>query len=111
MVLVVGIQAQGDGALSCVIMDVKKELSGAEKLTTNNRMELMAAIKSLQALKRKCRVDLYTDSQYVRRGMTEWLKSWKLKQWRNSQNKPVKNADLWQELIRSHRNMKSIGIG
>ncbi len=76
----------------------EKELSGAEKLTTNNRMELMAAIKSLEALKRKCRVDLYTDSQYVRRGMTEWLKSWKLKQWRNSQNKPVKNADLWQEL-------------
>ncbi|WP_367605596.1 ribonuclease HI [Legionella sp. W05-934-2] len=78
--------------------DHEKELSGAEALTTNNRMELMAAIKALQALKRSCRVDVYTDSQYVRRGMTEWLNAWKQKQWRNAQNKPVKNADLWQEL-------------
>jgi len=76
----------------------EKELSGAEASTTNNRMELMAAIKALQALKRQCRVDLYTDSQYVRRGMTEWISSWKQKQWRNAQNKPVKNADLWQQL-------------
>jgi len=76
----------------------EKEISGAEAFTTNNRMELMAAIKGLQALKRKCRVDLYTDSQYVRRGITEWIKGWKQKQWRNSQNKPVKNADLWQQL-------------
>ena len=76
----------------------EKELSGAEALTTNNRMELMAAIKALQALKRHCQVDLYTDSQYVRRGMTEWIKAWKQKNWKNAQNKPVKNADLWQEL-------------
>lgn len=76
----------------------EKELSGAEKSTTNNRMELTAAIMALQALKRKCHVDLYTDSQYVRRGMTEWLSGWKKKQWRNSQNKPIKNADLWQQL-------------
>lgn len=77
---------------------VEKTLKGAEAHTTNNRMELMAAIKGLQALKRACVVNLYTDSQYVRQGMTEWLLGWKKRGWRNSRNEPVKNADLWQLL-------------
>lgn len=90
----------GPGGWGAILryQDHEKELSGAEPHTTNNRMELMAAIKALQALSRRCEVNLYTDSQYVRKGMTEWLSGWKKKQWRNAQNKPVKNADLWQEL-------------
>lgn len=76
----------------------EKTIRGAEALTTNNRMELTAAIKALLALQRPCQVDLYTDSQYLRLGMTEWLASWKKKGWRNSKREPVKNADLWQEL-------------
>jgi ribonuclease HI len=76
----------------------EKTLSGAEVTTTNNRMELMAAIQALTALKRSCIVDLYTDSQYVRLGMTEWLTTWKVKNWRNSKKELVKNADLWQQL-------------
>ncbi len=76
----------------------EKTLRGAEIATTNNRMELMAAIQALTALTRSCVVDLYTDSQYVRQGMTEWLAGWKLKNWRNSKKEPVKNADLWQQL-------------
>ena len=76
----------------------EKTLHGSEAHTTNNRMELTAAIKALEALKRACTVDLYTDSQYLRQGMTEWLSGWKRKGWRNSKNEPVKNADLWQAL-------------
>ena len=76
----------------------EKELKGSEKLTTNNRMELTAAIMGLQALTRSCEVSLYTDSQYVRQGMTEWLAGWKKRGWRNSKNEPVKNVDLWQQL-------------
>lgn len=76
----------------------EKTLKGAEKNTTNNRMELTAAIKALEALKRPCTVALYTDSQYLRQGMTEWLVQWKKKGWRNSKKEPVKNADLWQKL-------------
>ena len=76
----------------------EKTLKGAEALTTNNRMELMAAIKALDALTRRCEVALYTDSQYVRRGMTEWLVQWKKNGWRNSKKEPVKNADLWKIL-------------
>jgi ribonuclease HI len=77
---------------------VEKELKGAEHHTTNNRMELTAAIMGLQALTRSCVVNLYTDSQYVRQGMTEWLAGWKRRGWRNSKNEPVKNVDLWQAL-------------
>ncbi|ASP36222.1 ribonuclease HI [Labrenzia sp. VG12] len=76
----------------------EKELQGGEAETTNNRMELTAAIEALNALKRPCAIDLYTDSTYVRSGIREWLAGWKRKNWRTSQNKPVKNADLWQAL-------------
>ncbi len=76
----------------------EKRLKGAERLTTNNRMELMAAIQALEALSRSCEIDLYTDSQYVRQGMMEWISGWKKKGWRNSKKEPVKNVDLWQRL-------------
>ncbi|MDP1604519.1 MAG: ribonuclease HI [Legionella sp.] len=76
----------------------EKTIHGGEVHTTNNRMELMAAIKALEALKRSCEINLYTDSQYLRQGMTEWLQQWKKKGWRNSKKEPVKNADLWQQL-------------
>jgi ribonuclease HI len=77
-----------------------KELHGAEPETTNNRMELTAAIRALAALKRPCSVRLYTDSQYVRKGITEWIAQWKLRDWRTADKKPVKNVDLWQQLER-----------
>jgi ribonuclease HI len=76
----------------------EKELKGAEPLTTNNRMELTAAIMGLRSLTRTCEVRLYTDSQYVKQGMTEWLSGWKSRGWRNSKQEPVKNVDLWQTL-------------
>lgn len=76
----------------------EKILTGAEAHTTNNRMELTAAIRSLQALTRSCEINLYTDSQYVRQGITEWIAGWKQRGWRNSKKEPVKNIDLWQEL-------------
>lgn len=76
----------------------EKELSGGEPDTTNNRMELMAVIQALKALKRTCCVVVHTDSQYVQKGMTEWLSGWKQRGWRTAARKPVKNADLWQEL-------------
>jgi len=75
-----------------------KELCGGEADTTNNRMELMAAIQGLEALTRPCDIDLYTDSQYVRKGISEWLENWKARGWRTAAKKPVKNADLWQRL-------------
>lgn len=78
--------------------DHEKLLSGAEVHTTNNRMELLAAIKGLEALTRGCEIDLYTDSQYLRQGMSEWLAAWKKNGWKNSKKEPVKNADLWQRL-------------
>jgi ribonuclease HI len=77
---------------------VEKELSGGEMATTNNRMELMAAIVGLEALKRPCRVSLHTDSQYLRDGVTRWLPAWKARGWRTADKKPVKNLDLWQRL-------------
>ena len=76
----------------------EKKIYGAEKETTNNRMELMAAIQALTSLKKSCTVSITTDSQYVRRGMTEWLKNWKARDWKTSDKKPVKNKDLWQTL-------------
>jgi ribonuclease HI len=76
----------------------EKELSGSETLTTNNRMELMAAIQALEALNKPCRVDLHTDSQYVRKGITEWLPAWKARGWKTADKKPVKNDDLWKRL-------------
>lgn len=77
---------------------VDKTLSGGELDTTNNRMELMAAIQALNALTRPCRVALYTDSQYVRNGITKWIHQWRLQGWKNSERKPVKNKELWQAL-------------
>ena len=77
----------------------EKELSGGEKLTTNNRMELTAAIEGLNALKRPCRVTLSTDSRYVMDGLTKWIHGWRRNGWKTADKKPVKNADLWQALI------------
>ncbi|HVN98431.1 MAG TPA: ribonuclease HI [Steroidobacteraceae bacterium] len=76
----------------------ERELSGAEASTTNNRMELLAVINALAALKRRVRARVYTDSQYVRLGMTEWLAGWKARGWRTADRKPVKNQDLWERL-------------
>ncbi|MCC7258681.1 MAG: ribonuclease HI [Gammaproteobacteria bacterium] len=76
----------------------EKELCGGELQTTNNRMELTAAIRGLQALKVPCRVHAYTDSEYLRAGMTEWLPQWKRRGWRTAARKPVKNEDLWRSL-------------
>ena len=78
--------------------DKERELSGGEPLTTNNRMELMAAIKGLEALKRPCRVQLFTDSNYVRDGITKWIHAWQRNGWRTADKKPVKNEDLWRRL-------------
>jgi ribonuclease HI len=77
---------------------IEKELSGYERVTTNNRMEMMAAISGLEALKRPCRVRLYSDSQYLRDGITKWIHAWKHRGWRTADKKPVKNVDLWQRL-------------
>ncbi|AUB68518.1 TPA: ribonuclease HI [Legionella pneumophila] len=77
---------------------IEKTLHGGEAQTTNNRMELMAAIMGLEALKRPCEVDLYTDSQYLQQGMKEWIKTWKKNGWRNSKKELVKNAELWKSL-------------
>ena len=77
----------------------EKEMSGGEKLTTNNRMELTAAIEGLNALKRPCRVTLSTDSRYVMDGLTKWIHGWRRNGWKTSDKKPVKNAELWQALI------------
>ena len=76
----------------------EKEITGGEFETTNNRMELMAAIEALNVLKRPCQIHLYTDSTYVKNGITEWIEGWKAKGWKTAAKKPVKNADLWQAL-------------
>ncbi|MDH3672985.1 MAG: ribonuclease HI [Gammaproteobacteria bacterium] len=84
----------------------EKELYGAESETTNNRMELIAAIMALESLKRSCDVTLATDSVYLKKGMTEWLRNWKRRDWKTSGKKPVKNKDLWQRLekaVERHR--------
>lgn len=77
---------------------IEKELSGAEMDTTNNQMEMLAVINALEALKRPCQITLTTDSQYVLKGMTEWLSGWKAKNWKTASKKPVKNIELWQRL-------------
>ncbi|SOB75250.1 ribonuclease HI [Marinobacter sp. LV10R510-11A] len=77
---------------------VCKTMHGGERQTTNNRMELLAAIQGLKVLNRGCQVELYTDSQYVRKGITEWLSGWKRNGWKTAAKKPVKNDDLWREL-------------
>jgi ribonuclease HI len=84
----------------------RKELSGGEPVTTNNRMELMAAIIALETLKRPCRVELHTDSNYLKDGITKWIHGWKRNGWLTANKKPVKNAELWQRLdkaIKGHK--------
>ena len=98
----------GPGGWGSVLMyrGHRRELSGGETLTTNNRMELMAVIKALEALKRPCMITIHTDSTYVMKGMTEWLAQWKRRDWKTAAKKPVKNVDLWQHLekaIDSHQ--------
>ncbi len=78
--------------------DREKEIYGGEPATTNNRMELTAVIRALEALKRRCKVKVYTDSQYVQKGISEWLAQWKRRGWRTADRKPVKNEDLWRRL-------------
>jgi ribonuclease HI len=90
----------GPGGWGALLMvgEHERELFGGEALTTNNRMELTAVIRALEALTRACEVDLYTDSQYVKQGIESWIHTWKRNGWRTSDRKPVKNADLWREL-------------
>ena len=90
----------GPGGWGAVLhfKDQEKELWGGELYTTNNRMELMAAIQALEALKRPCRVELHTDSKYVQQGIKEWIHSWKKRGWKTADKKPVKNDDLWRRL-------------
>lgn len=90
----------GPGGFGAILTfgDVEKEVSGGEAHTTNNRMELMAAITALEALKKSCTVDLHTDSKYVQQGISGWIHNWKRNGWRTADKKPVKNADLWQRL-------------
>ena len=78
--------------------DTQRKLCGGEALTTNNRMEMQAAIEALNALKRACEIDLFTDSSYLRGGITQWMPNWKRKNWKTAAGKPVKNKDLWQAL-------------
>jgi ribonuclease HI len=90
----------GPGGWAAILRygDVEKELSGGEPATTNNRMEMTAAVEALSALKRPCRVRLFTDSQYLRDGIMRWLPQWKARGWRTADKKPVKNVDLWERL-------------
>ena len=90
----------GPGGWGAILQwgDHTRELKGAEAHTTNNRMELMAAIMALETLKRPCDVDLHTDSQYLRQGITGWINGWKRNGWKTADRKPVKNVDLWQRL-------------
>lgn len=76
----------------------EKELYGKEQHTTNNRMELMAAIQAIEAVTESCEIEVWTDSQYVQKGITQWLDNWKARNWKTANRKPVKNADLWQRL-------------
>lgn len=93
-----GNPGQGGWGALLLYQDERKELYGAEGHTTNNRMELMAAINGLAALTRRCELTLYTDSQYVRKGILEWMPNWKKRNWMTASKKPVKNVDLWQLL-------------
>ncbi|HLO78926.1 MAG TPA: ribonuclease HI [Magnetospirillum sp.] len=90
----------GPGGWGCILRfkGVEKELYGGENPTTNNRMEMMAVVAGLNALTRPCTVEVYTDSEYVKKGMTEWLRGWKARGWKTADKKPVKNDDLWKTL-------------
>ena len=93
----------GPGGWGAVLRygEVEKEMNGAEPSTTNNRMELMAAIMAIEAVKRPCEIQLHTDSEYLRQGITTWIHSWKARGWKTADKKPVKNVDLWQRLERA----------
>jgi ribonuclease HI len=95
----------GPGGYGAILQygDKTKEISGCEKATTNNRMEMTAVIEALQELKRPCRVKVVTDSNYVVKGMTEWMPGWIRRDWVNSQKKPVLNRDLWEKLLKLSR--------
>jgi len=98
----------GPGGWGAILQfgEVQKELSGGEAMTTNNRMELTAAIMALEALKRPCQVELHTDSQYLRNGITLWIKNWKARGWKTASKDDVKNVDLWtrlDEAVRPHK--------
>jgi ribonuclease HI len=88
----------GGWGVLLVAGDAEQELCGGAPETTNNRMELTAAIRALEAMKRRCHVSIYTDSKYVLQGVTEWLEQWKFRGWKTAAKKPVKNEDLWREL-------------
>jgi ribonuclease HI len=90
----------GPGGWGALLMFAGKEkaLFGGEALTTNNRMELTAVIRALEALKKSCQIKIYTDSSYVQKGITEWISGWKTRNWRTADKKPVKNVDLWKQL-------------
>ena len=90
----------GPGGWAAILISAgrERELSGADAATTNNRMEMLAVINALRALKRRVRVRVFTDSQYVRLGMSQWLAGWKARGWRTADRKPVKNQDLWEQL-------------
>ena len=92
----------GWGAILQTGAGQSRELKGGESHTTNNRMELTAAIMALEALKRPCRVDLHTDSRYVMDGITKWIRAWKARGWKTADKKPVKNEDLWRRLDAAH---------
>ena len=99
----------GPGGWGAILIhgEREKEISGGEAETTNNRMELMAAIQALEALKKPCKVELHTDSQYVQKGIGEWIHGWKRRGWKTADGKPVKNDDLWRRLdeARSHHDV------
>lgn len=96
----------GPGGWGAVLIYGKNEkhISGAEKDTTNNRMELRAAIESIKAVREPCKIELYTDSKYVMEGITKWVDGWIQKGWKNASKKPVKNDDLWKELVEQLKN-------
>ena len=100
----------GPGGWGAVMLsgESRKEICGGEPGSTNNRMEMMAAIQALEALKKPCKVDLHTDSTYVMKGISEWIHAWKRRGWRTADNKPVKNDDLWRRLdeARSRHDVK-----
>jgi ribonuclease HI len=100
----------GPGGWACILRygDKKKEMFGSERQTTNNRMELTAAVVGLSALREPCEVEIVTDSQYVKNGITKWVANWKRNGWKTAEKKPVLNQDLWEELDRQNARHKTI---
>ena len=100
----------GPGGWACILRygDHKKEMYGSEPKTTNNRMELTAAVKGLSALREGCEVEIVTDSQYMKNGIQKWIANWKRNGWRTAEKKPVLNQDLWEELDRQNARHKTV---